>query len=84
MHFQHNFKGSILNKIPLINKLNFHFVGGFKTMFMADTKPYSEFSLGLDNLGFGKWRFLKVEYIQSNHAGVKNDGFVLRLNLLGQ
>ncbi len=84
MHFQHNFKGAILNKIPLVNKLNFHLVGSFKTMFMADTSPYSEFSVGLDNLGFGKWRFLKAEYIQSYHAGIKNDGFVLRLSLLGQ
>ena len=83
IHMQKNFKGAILNKIPLINKLNFHLVGGVKTLFMADNKPYSEFAVGLDNLGFGKWRFLRIEYIRSYHAGIQDDGFVLRLNLGG-
>ena len=84
LHMQNNFKGAILNKIPLLNKLNFHLVAGVKSLYMADNKPYSEFSVGLDNLGFGKWRFLRVEYIRSYHAGIENDGFVLRLNLFGQ
>ena len=83
LHMQKNFKGAILNKIPLINKLNFHLVGGVKSLFMADNKPYSEFAIGLDNLGFGKWRFLRVEYIKSFHDGIQNDGFVLRLSLPG-
>lgn len=84
IHFQNNFKGAILNKIPLLNKLNFHLVTGFKSLYMADNKPYSEISVGLDNLGFGKWRLLRVEYIKSFHNGIKNDGFVLRLNIFGQ
>ena len=83
LHMQKNFKGAILNKIPLINKLNFHLVGGVKSLFMANNKPYSEFAIGLDNLGFGKWRFLRVEYIKSFHDGIQNDGFVLRLSLPG-
>lgn len=81
-HIEHNFRGAILGKIPLINKLNFHLVGGAKSLFMADSKPYTEYSVGLDNIGFGKWRFLRIDYIRSNHAGIKNDGFVFRLNLL--
>ncbi|PQJ79471.1 DUF5686 and carboxypeptidase regulatory-like domain-containing protein [Polaribacter porphyrae] len=81
-HIEHNFRGSILGKVPLLNKLNFHLVGGAKTLFMADTKPYTEYSVGLDNIGFGKWRFLRIDYIRSNYAGIKNDGFVFRLNLL--
>ena len=81
-HLEHNFKGSVLGKIPLINNLNFHLVGGVKSLFMADKKPYSEYSLGLDNIGFGKWRFLRIDYVKSFHAGIKNDGFLLRLNIL--
>ena len=80
-HVQHNFKGFILGKIPLIGKLNFHLVGGAKTLFMADKKPYTEYSIGLDNIGFGKWRFLRVDYVSSNYAGVKNNGFLFRLSL---
>lgn len=81
-HLQHNFKGSILGKIPLINKLNFHLVAGTKGLFMADKNPYTEYSLGLDNVGFGKWRFLRIDYVKSFHAGVKNEGFILRFNML--
>uniref|UniRef100_UPI0030DA954C DUF5686 family protein n=1 Tax=uncultured Polaribacter sp. TaxID=174711 RepID=UPI0030DA954C len=80
-HVSHNFKGAVLGKIPLINKLNFHLVGGAKSLFMADKNPYTEYSVGLDNVGFGKWRFLRVEYVKSFHAGIKNDGFIFSLNM---
>ena len=79
-HVEHNFKGSILGKIPLVNKLNFHLVGGAKTLLMADKNPYSEYSIGLDNIGFGKWRFLRVDYVKSFNAGIKNDGFLFKLS----
>lgn len=82
-HIEHNFKGFLLGKIPLINKLNFHLVGGAKTMIMAAKNPYTEFSVGLDNVGFGKWRFLRIDYAKSYNAGIRNDGFVFRLDLLG-
>ena len=80
-HLEHNFKGSLLGKIPLINKLNFHLIAGAKTMFMADTKPHSELSLGIENIGFGKWRFLRVDYIQSFHGGGEKNGILLGLDL---
>lgn len=83
-HVEHNFKGFLLGKVPLINKLNFHLIGGAKTLMMAYKKPYTEFSVGLDNIGFGKWRFLRIDYVQSYYGGVKNDGIILRLNLLNQ
>lgn len=81
MHLEHNFKGFLLSKIPLVNKLNFHFVGGAKALFTADRKPYTEYSVGLDNIGFGKWRFLRIDYVKSFHAGIKNDGFLFRLKI---
>ncbi len=81
-HVAHNFKGAFLGKIPLINKLNLHLVGGVKSLFMADSNPYTEYSVGLDNVGFGKWRFLRIDYVKSYYAGIKNDGFLLRLNIL--
>ena len=80
-HVEHNFKGAVLSKIPLLNKLNFHLVGGVKALFMTDKNPYTEYSVGLGNIGFGKWRFLRIDYVKSNHAGIKNDGFLFRLSL---
>ena len=81
MHIEHNFNGFILGKIPLINKLNFHLIGGAKTLFTADRKPYTEYSVGLDNIGWGKWRFLRVDYVRSNYGGVTNSGFLFGVSL---
>lgn len=80
-HVEHNFKGFLLGKIPLINKLNYHLVVGAKGLFTGGRKPYSEYSVGLDNIGFGKWRFLRVDYVRSNFNGIKNDGFLFGITL---
>jgi hypothetical protein len=80
-HVQHNFKGAILGKIPLLNKLNFHLVTGGKTLIAADKKPYSEYSVGFDNIGFGKWRFLRVDYVRSNFGGLERSGWLFGLSL---
>ena len=75
-HLEHNFKGFLLGKIPLINKLNFHLVTGAKGLFTGERKPYAEYSIGLDNIGVGKWRFLRVDYVKSNFNGTKGEGFL--------
>ena len=81
-HGEHNFKGFLLGKIPLVNKLNFHVVAGAKGLFTGDRKPYTEASIGLDNIGVGKWRFLRVDYVISK-GGInqKQKGFVFGLSL---
>lgn len=38
-HFEHNDKGYIMNKIPLLNKLNSTLVLGFHTLAITDRKP---------------------------------------------
>lgn len=81
-HIEHNFRGAILGKIPLLNKLNFQLVAGSKALVMADKNPYTEYAIGLENIGFGKWRFLRVDYVKSFHAGIKNNGFLLRIKIL--
>ncbi|WP_299057630.1 DUF5686 and carboxypeptidase regulatory-like domain-containing protein [uncultured Polaribacter sp.] len=80
-HLEHSFKGAILGKIPLLNKLSLHLVGGAKTLLMANQKPYTEYSIGIDNIGFDKWRFLRIDFVQSNYNGITNNGFLFRLNI---
>ena len=81
IHVEHNFRGSLLSQVPLISKLNFHLIAGGKALFMADKNPYTEYSVGLANLGFGKWRFLRLEYVTAHYGGIKETGFVFRANL---
>jgi hypothetical protein len=81
MHLEHDFRGAVLGQIPFINKLNFHLVLGAKALFMADNKPYTEYAVGLANVGFGKWRVLRIEYVSSQYGAVKENGFVFRASL---
>lgn len=81
IHTEHNFEGFILGKIPLIKKLNFNTVISAKSYFSADAKPYTEYAVGLSNIGWGKWRFLRVDYVRSHFNGTNKDGFMFSLNL---
>ena len=83
VHFEHNFNGYILNKIPLLNKLNFNLIAGAKSLFTTDNKPYSEFSLGLDNLGFGQIRFFRIDYVKPYQGGWQSGAFIFGLNFIG-
>ncbi|PHQ57149.1 MAG: hypothetical protein COC16_01855 [Lutibacter sp.] len=78
-HAEHNFKGYLLNKIPLINKLGFELVIGGHSLFTKDNKPYSEYSIGLNNIGIGKLRFLRLDFVKSNYNGVSQNGLVFGL-----
>lgn len=76
LHFEQNFKGWLLGKIPGINTLGFRVVAGGHVLWTGGEKPYQEFNIGLDNLGFGMFRLLRVDYVHSFYAG-KNQGAVV-------
>ena len=82
-HVEHNFKGYIMNKIPLLNLLKTNLVLGVHSLGVPDTKPYTEYSVGLDNLGFGKFRLLRLDYVRSyNGSGYAGDGIIFGLKFL--
>ncbi|NER13328.1 carboxypeptidase-like regulatory domain-containing protein [Leptobacterium flavescens] len=82
-HVEHNFKGYLLGKVPLINKLNFNLVAGANLLSTNGNKPYSEFYVGLDNLGIGKFRFLRLDYVRSYQGGFIQDGVIFGIKFLG-
>ncbi|MDB9755113.1 DUF5686 and carboxypeptidase regulatory-like domain-containing protein [Winogradskyella sp.] len=79
MHAEHDFNGFILGKIPLLNKLNFNLVVGAHSLSTPNHKPYQEFTVGLDNIGWGKWRFLRVDYVRSYLGGFQGDAILFGL-----
>ena len=78
-HAEHDFNGYILGKIPLLNKLNFNLVLGAHSLSTAGNTPYQELTVGLDNVGWGKWRFLRIDYVRSYQSGFLSDAIVFGL-----
>lgn len=81
VHAQHNFKGFIMNKIPLLNKLNYNMLISTNIAYTESNKPYTEYAIGIDNLGFGKYRFLRVDYVRSYQgSGFINDAVLFGIS----
>src|SRR5690606_14650653 len=57
LHAEYTDNGYIINRIPLLNKLKANLVLGYHNLAQPAIRPYSEYSIGLDNLGIGKVRF---------------------------
>lgn len=81
-HLEHDFRGWVLGKIPGINQLNFNLVLGAHLLSTEENKPYSEFSVGFDNVGFGNFRFFRVDYVRSYYDGDSLGAFVFGLKFL--
>ncbi|QIE58898.1 carboxypeptidase-like regulatory domain-containing protein [Rasiella rasia] len=81
-HLEHDFRGWILGKIPGINQLNFNLVAGAHFLSIDGKKPYSEVSLGIDNLGWGKYRFLRLDYVKSYYNGGSDGAFIFGIKFL--
>ena len=81
-HMEHNDKGFIMNKIPLLNKLQWNLVLGFHQLIKPDFKPYQEYSVGFDNVGFGKFRLFRIDYVRSYQQGFQTDGLVFGMKFL--
>lgn len=84
IHLEHDFKGFIMNKIPLLNALQWNLVLGYHNAITTDRKPYQEFSAGFSNIGIGKFRGLRVDYVRSLHNGLSKEGIMLGLTLFNR
>ncbi|KQB43053.1 DUF5686 and carboxypeptidase regulatory-like domain-containing protein [Flavobacterium aquidurense] len=82
MHLEHNDTGFIMNKIPLLNLLKSTINIGFHSLAIPDRKPYTEFTVGLDNLGFGKFKLFRLDYVHSYQGGIQQNGVVLGMKIL--
>lgn len=81
LHAEHNFKGYLLGKIPLLRSLNFNTVIGVNSLWTTGNKPYSEYSVGISNIGFGKYRILRVDYVKAYQGGWQDSGVIFGLSI---
>lgn len=63
LHLQHHFNGYLLDKIPGIRKLGWRLVLGAKYLKTMDRDLYSEYHLGIDNLGYKLFRLFRVDFV---------------------
>jgi len=82
MHLEHDFSGYILGKIPLLNKLNYNLILGVHALSTPEFKPYQEFSIGIDNIGFKKFKFMRLDYVRSYQSGFTGDALIFGLKFL--
>ncbi|MEO8235133.1 MAG: DUF5686 and carboxypeptidase regulatory-like domain-containing protein [Flavobacterium sp.] len=81
-HSEYDDKGFIINKIPLLNKLKSNLILGYHNLSVPNKTPYHEFSVGLDNLGFGKFKVFRLDYVRSYQNGFQTDGVIFGLKFL--
>lgn len=81
-HIEYNDKGFFINKVPLLNLLKSNLILGFHNLAIPERKPYNEVSIGLDNLGFGKFKVFRIDYVRSYQNGYQGDGIVFGLKFL--
>ncbi len=82
IHAEHNDNGYIMNKIPLLKKLQSTLVLGYHNLSVPKRRPYHEYTVGLDNLGFGKFKIFRLDYIHSYQSGHQKDGVIFGLKFL--
>lgn len=78
-HLQYSDNGYFMNKIPLLNKLKTHLILSHKSLLIPNRKPYSEIAFGLNNIGFGKFKILRIDYVQSYQNGNLDNRFLFGL-----
>ena len=81
-HMEHDFRGFLINKVPLLNKTRYSFIVGFHLLHTPDKPTYKELSIGLNNFGFGKFRPFRIDYITSFSDRKTSHGVVLGIKVL--
>lgn len=62
LHLEHSFNGLLWSKLPGLKKLGFEFVIGAKAAWQPEMlRPYTEFSLGIDRIGWKLFRLWRID-----------------------
>ncbi|OYU84174.1 MAG: hypothetical protein CFE24_08035 [Flavobacterium sp. BFFFF2] len=81
-HWEHHDSGYFLNKLPVLKWLQSEFVFGYHGLSVSDRLPYQEVSLGLDHLGFGKFKVFRFDYVYSFQGNTTKNGLVIGFQFL--
>lgn len=82
-HIEYNDDGYFTNKLPLINLLKATLTLGFHQLSVPKIAPYTEYTIGLDNLGFGKFRLFRLDYGRAYQNGFQSEALIFGLKIGG-
>ncbi len=63
-HVEYDLNGLLTNKIPLLKRARWNVVIGNNTLYINPNNYYTEAFVGIDNLGFSIFRFLRVDVVR--------------------
>lgn len=65
LHLEYYLKGLLTNKLPLLRQAKWYLVLGTNSFYAGENNYYSEAFVGIDNLGYKWFRFLRVDFVRS-------------------
>ena len=60
---EHNFRGALLDRLPLLRKLDLEAIASLRWLHTPDLPQYWEWGIGLGNLGFGVFRVFRFDAV---------------------
>lgn len=82
LHYEHDFNGILMSKIPLLKRLGWTTVIGTKGIYTFDQDEYFEVNLGINKIGWGLFRLFRVDFaVSMDTAYLLNYGVVFGYSL---
>lgn len=81
LHVQHYFEGFVLDKLPAIRKLGWMMVAGVKYLKTSEQPGYTEWSVGIDNIGIGPLRIFRVDGVLQSFNNDLDFGLIFGIKL---
>ncbi len=83
-HIEYNLQGLLSDRIPFMQKARWYFVTGTNTFYAHPNDYYTEAFIGIDNIGYKMFRFLRIDFVQSwDSYGGHNSGIRFGINARG-
>ncbi|MCB0699185.1 MAG: carboxypeptidase-like regulatory domain-containing protein [Chitinophagaceae bacterium] len=80
LHLEYNLNGFLTNKLPVFRRARWNVVTGANTLYMDNGNYYAEAYVGIDNLGYKIFRFLRVDVVRSWDS-FNNTGWGVRIGI---
>ncbi len=80
VHAEHHFYGLLTNKIPLFRRLKWYLVAASNMYYVTQGNNYIEASVGLENIGYKLFRFMRVDGV-AGYSNLKSPVYGVRIGI---